>query len=200
MKDLSDTSKLASKSFKRANAFFRTSRKSGNEGIEIGRRFLEESLAVDPERPEPRICLGCYYSLGVRNYDKAREQFRKVLMLGGLDEERRSEALINLGLALKIELKYEEALACFREVVKSGVIKRHPRFYRCLIFLAITYAKIGKYEQSVLAFQRTVKEFPRKIREIRKELWDMRTFQNVVQSEPLFRRDLEKRIPVLFAS
>ena len=200
MKGLSNVSDMTSKTYNRASSFFRTVRKQGNDQLEIGRRFVEESLAIDPDRPEPRIFLGCYFSLGVRNYEKAREQFRRVLMISNLDEERRAEALINLGLAFKIEYAYEEALACFREVVKSGVIKRHPRFHRCLIFLAITYAKLGKFNQSIAAFQRPVKEFPRKIKEIRKELWDMRTFQNVVESEPMFRRDLERKIPVLFAS
>ena len=197
--DLASAGGHSGKAIKRARGFFRAVRTRGGDDLEIGRRFMEESLAIDPDRPEPRIFLGCYYYVGARKYEAAREQFRKVLLLPGLSEEQRAQALIDLGLTYNIEYRYEEALACFREVVKGGIIQRHPRFYRCMLFLAVTHAKLGEYEESVEGFHRTVREFPSHVDEIRKDLYGMQSFQQVVSTVPRFRAALEHRVPVLFA-
>ena len=99
-----------------------------------------------------------------------------------------------------IECQYGEALECFRQVAKSGMVNDHPRFFRCLIFLAITYAKLGDFEGAISTFDKTVKDYPKKIEEMREALKEMNTFQNVVKNQPQFRRRLEERLPVLFAS
>jgi len=197
--DLASAGGHSGKALKRARGFFRAVRTRGGDDLEIGRRFMEESLAIDPDRPEPRIFLGCYYYVGARKYEAAREQFRKVLLLPGLSDEHRAEALLNLGLTHNIECRYEEALACFREVVKRGIPKKHPRFYRCLLFLAVTHAKLGEYEESVEGFHRAVRDFPSRVDEIRKDLVEMPSFQQVVSAAPRFRAALERRVPVLFA-
>lgn len=198
--DLAHAGGHSGKTLRRAKGFFRAVRARNGEDLEIGRRFMEESLAIAPERPEPRIFLGCYYYVGARKYAAAREQLRKVLLLPGLSEEHRAEALVNLGLTYNIEYRYAEALACFREVVKSGIHRRHPRFYRCLLFLAVTHAKLGEFEESLQGFRRTVRDFPSRVDEIRKDLFEMRSFQQVISATPRFREDLERRVPVLFAS
>jgi len=123
-----------------------------------------------------------------------------VLTLTDLSEENQAEALINLGCIYSIQYKYKDAASCFGKVVKSGVIKKNPRFYPCLIFLAITYAKLGEFEASLSTLDKTVKDYPKQTKQIRTELWNMRIFQNVVKNEPSFRKNLEERIPVLFAS
>ena len=200
MNDMSEAGKGKNKRVTRAHSFFRKHRNKDTSDVDVGRRFLEESLAIDAEKPEPRIYLGIYFFVVRKNYTQAREQFRKVLALPGLSEEHRSHCLINLGLTFNTEYKYEEAMACFHDVVKSGVINRYPKLYRCLVLLAITYAKLGKFDRAISTFAETVKDFPKRIDEIRKELWEMRTFQTVVSSHPMFRKDLEERIPALFAS
>ena len=197
---LCKTSRQQNKQIQRARTFYKSVRVQTDAHLEMGRRFMEESLAIDPSCAEPRLFLGCYYFAGVRKYNQARDQFRKVLTMTGLSEENRTEALMNLGITFNIECRYEEALACFREVAKSRVIEKHPRFFRCFIFQAITYAKLGKYKRSISAFDTTVKGYPERIDEIRKTLWDMNSFQSVIKSQPAFRRSLREKIPAIFAS
>jgi Tfp pilus assembly protein PilF len=199
MKDLTNVSGLSMKQLDRAKTFFRAQRSVRDGYLEVGRKFLEESLSIDPDRAEPRIFLGCYYFVVHKN-EQARDQFRKVLAMSGLSEENRTEALLNMGQSLCTECRYTEAVECFKEVVSSGVIQKHPRYYFSLILLAITYAKLGNYGKSITYFDRTVRNFPKHINEIRKKLWDMSSFQNVLQSQNRFRQDLEHKIPALFAS
>jgi tetratricopeptide (TPR) repeat protein len=199
MNDLANASGVSMKQFTRAKTFFRAHQGVKIDHLEIGRRFMEECLSINPDRPEPRIFLGCYFFV-MRNNEKAREQFRKVLGMTGICEEVRTEALLNLGQSLVAERRYSEAVECFGEVVRSGTIKRHPRYHLCLIFLAITYAKMGHYGKSITYFDRTVKDFPKHINEIKKKLWDLSSFQNILQTQVWFRKDLEHKFPALFAS
>jgi len=188
------------KTLKRAGSFFRTTRRRQDGCLELGRRFIEESLAIDPERAEPRLYLGAYFYAGMKKYQEAKEQFRKVLSLPNVSEVNRADALINLGALYTIEYQYAEAKACFQEVERSGVIKQYPRFYRCLIFLAVTCAKLGEFDEAMDVFGRIAASFPKRIDQIRCEIWDMHSFQNVVQMHDGFRESLRNRIPVLFAS
>ena len=197
----SSTSRRAhEKSHKKAQLFFRKNSRRQGDYLDLGRAFLEESLAIDGDRAEPRLYLGAYFYVAKRNYDKGKEQFRKVLALPELSEVNRAEALINLGSIHSILYEYHDAVACFLDVATSGILLDHPRFYRSLVFLAISYAKIGEYDASVSAFSRTVDEFPKQAEQIKNELWDMHSFQRVVDSQPGFKKHLEERVPVLFAS
>lgn len=200
MDDLAKMSSTSNRRYKRAKLFFRSRGNLRADYMELGRRFMEECLAVDPNRAEPRLYLGAYFDVAARNYKKAREQFRRVLALPGVSEQYRAQAFINLGNMYVIEYRYAEALECFKDVAKSGVVKRYPQLFRGLIFLATTYAKLGDFEQSVRTFVETVKDYPKRVDEMRKALKSMRTFQNVVESQPSYRRHLEERLPVLFAS
>lgn len=189
-----------SKQVKRARSFFWNQRKNTGNFLEIGRRFIEESLIIDPERAEPRLYLGAFFYAGIKNYAEAKKQFRKVLELKNLSKANRSDALINLGAIYTIECNYGEAKACFKEVVKSGIIKEYPRYYRSIIFLAITYAKLGEFEKSITFFKEIFSIFPKQIEKIRTEIWDLQSFQSVLEARQGFRKDLQNRIPVLFAS
>ncbi|MHC4945965.1 MAG: hypothetical protein ACYTG7_23370, partial [Planctomycetota bacterium] len=99
-----------------------------------------------------------------------------------------------------LERNYVEAKACFREVVKSGVINKFPRYYRSLVFLAITYARLGEYENSISSFAEIFEIFPRRIEKIRSEIWDLQSFRSMLDAQQGFRRDLQNKVPLLFAS
>lgn len=200
MTDLAASSDTSKRNLTRAKSFFSTTRRERNDYLKIGRRFIEESLALDPKKEESRLYLAAYFSIGSSNYEAAKEQYRKLINMAGVSELNRTESLINIGCLYSIEYRYGEALTCFREVLKSGVIKKYPRFYRCLIFLAITHAKMGEFDQSISFFDRTVKSYPKQVDSIRDEIRGMKSFQTVVDSHDGFRRDLESRVPALFAS
>ncbi len=188
------------KVLKKARSFFRKDKRSRNDLVAIGRRFLEESLTIDPKRPEPRIYLG-FSCILERRYDRAREQLRKVLAQPEASEQNRMIAIQNMGFLNLLERRYDDAVNCFREVEKSELIKKQPNFgYRLLTDLATAYAKASNYDKSIEYFSRIVNEFPSKVVEIRKDLFAMDTFQNLLRTQAVFREKLEKRIPVLFAS
>lgn len=188
------------KVLKKARSFFRKDSRNRNDQVAIGRRFLEESLTIDPRRPEPRIYLG-FSCILERRYDRAREQLRKVLAQPEVSEENRVIAIQNMGFLNVLEKRYDDAVECFREVEKSELIKKQPNFgYRILTDLATAYAKASNYDKSIEYFSKIVKEFPSKVVEIRRDLFAMETFQNLLRTHAVFREKLEKRIPVLFAS
>ncbi len=187
------------KVLKRAKSFFRKGGRVSRDRIEVGRRFLEESLAINSESAEPRIYLGFSYML-TRRYDKSREQFGKVLTLSDVSVENRMIAFQNLGYLHVLQKDYAEAVSCFREVEKSGIIEKQPRFYTVLTSLAMAYAKSSDFEKSIECFDKIVKQFPKKVTEIRKEICSMETFQNLLRTQQIFRQDLQEKIPALFAS
>lgn len=197
---ITKNSPSSSRDVKRARSFFWSHRKASGGFLELGRRFIEESLSIEPGRAEPRLYLGAYFYAGKKDYKEAKKQFRKVLRLENLSEANRADALINLGSIHFIERNYIEANACYREVVKSGVVKRYPRYYRSIIFMAITYGKIGDFENSIASFKEIFRIFPKQIEKIRNEIWDLQTFKSMVNARQDFRKDLKDRIPVLFAS
>ncbi len=202
LKETGELSRLNSdyeKVLRKANSFFRKGSRDRTDRLEIGRRFLEESLGIDAKCSESRIYLGFSYMI-TRNYDLARDQFRKVLAFPGVSEENRMIAFQNLGFLYVIEKRYEEAVDCFREIEKSGIIERQPKFYSILTSLAMTYAKVSDFEKSVEYFNKIVKQFPAKVVEVRKELCAMETFQNLIRTERAFRDRLQRTVPVLFAS
>jgi tetratricopeptide (TPR) repeat protein len=184
---------------KKVKSFFKRDPKAQNTRLETGRRFLEESLRVDPDRAEPRIYLGFCFMVS-RRYDQARDQFRRVLALPDVSEENQMIAFQNLGLLYVSETKYEEAVSCFQEIEKSGIINRHPSFYSVLTKLAMAHAKAANFDQSIEYFKKIVRKFPTKVVDVRKELYSMETFQNLLRSDRVFRKTLEQRIPALFAS
>lgn len=185
---------------KKAQTFFHQTNKSKDDILELGRGFMEESLLIDPNKAEPTIYLGVYYYLGIKDYENGIQQFKLALECEDISEENKTIALMNLGSIYSILYKYDEAAASFEEIEMSGVLNRHPRFYRCLVYLAATYAKLGEYNQSVTTFDKTVKSFPKHADQIKTELGKMDTFQQVIKKQPGFRRSLEERVPVLFAS
>jgi tetratricopeptide (TPR) repeat protein len=201
MTDLATASDTRNRSLSRAKSFFSTTRRERDDFLKIGRRFIEECLALNPKQEEARLYLAAYFSIGFNNYEAAQEQYRKLINMPGVTEVNRAEAMINMGSLYSIKYRYGEALACFREVYQTGAIKRYPaRLYRCLILLAITHAKLGEFDQAISIFDRTVEYYPKKLDAIRDEIKGMKTFQSVVESHDGFRRDLESRVPALFAS
>ncbi|MHC4942773.1 MAG: anti-sigma factor family protein, partial [Planctomycetota bacterium] len=74
MEDISKSSDLENRSLKRAKSFFWSNRRKNTEYLEFGRRFIEESLAIDPENAESRLYLGAYFYAGLKKYDEAKEQ------------------------------------------------------------------------------------------------------------------------------
>jgi tetratricopeptide (TPR) repeat protein len=200
MEDISRSSDLQNRRLKRAKSFFWTNRRKKTEYLEYGRRFIEESLAIDPDNAESRLYLGAYFYAGLKKYDEAKEQFRKVLGLDNVADTSRADALINLGWIYTLERNYNEAKACFREVVKSGVIDKFPRYYRSLVFLAITYARLGEYENSISSFSEIFEIFPRRTEKIRNEIWDLQSFRSMIDAQKGFKRDLQDKVPLLFAS
>ena len=80
------------------------------------------------------------------------------------------------------------------------LIERQPKFYSILTSLAMTYAKVSNFEKSIEYFNKIVKQFPTKVVEVRKELYTMETFQNLIRTEHAFRDRLQRTVPVLFVS
>jgi|GEM_PF-2241092 len=198
--ELSRLNKDYEKVVKKARSFFRMVSRRQDENLELGRRFVEESLSIKPDAVESRIYLGFYFTI-TRRYDQALTQFRKVLALPGVSEENRMITFKNIARLFILEKKYDDALGCFKEIEKSGFIKKKPMFlYRVLTQLATTYAKASNFEKSIEYFDRIVKEFPKKIADTRNELCSMETFQNLLLHEHVFRETLQKKIPALFAS
>ena len=200
---LKETEELAAldaayaRSIGKASAFFRSVSKGRNEFVTVGRRFLEESLVLEGNRAEVRIYLGFSFTI-TRNYDKARDQFRKVLAMPGLSETNRMIAFQNLGFLASFERNYAGAIDCFQELDRSGFIERNPKFFPVLTSLAMAYAKISDYDKSIEFFERIVAEYPTKVEEVRKEISLMDTFQGLLRREALFRKALLERVPALF--
>lgn len=206
MSDLAASANNSNRRLMRARTFFSKNRpKNGRhtdatDYLELGRRFIEECLAINPEKVEPRMYLGSYFISGVRKYQEAKKQFLKVLDLKALTEEQRIETLWNLGVVYSLECKYIDAKAYYERALETEAVKKNPRFCKCYMYLAVVYAKLGEYDQSVSSFEEMAQRFPGQMDSVRQEITGMQNFMTVVSKQQGYQRELKDRIPVLFAS
>ncbi|GJM21701.1 MAG: hypothetical protein DHS20C15_16160 [Planctomycetota bacterium] len=166
--------------------------------MERARRFLEESLALQPERSESRLWLGFVHALQGR-HDRARLEFRRVYLEGN-DVVHRLMALQSLGKLHSVEGDYRRAAECFREVVEHQGAESEPGLFASFLNLPVNCAKAGLHDESVSHFAELTRRFPARVSQIRGLLARKSQFQRLLHLDPRLRADLSRSVPTLFAA
>lgn len=162
------------------------------------RRFLEEALALQPERDEARLWLGFVHALQGR-HDRARLEFRRVY-LDGQRIVHRLMALQSLGKLHSVEGDYRRAAECFREVVAYEGAEVEPGLFASFLNLPVNCAKAGLHQESVSHFADLTRRFPARVAQIRGLLARKSHFQHLLTHDPRLHADLSRHVPSLFAA
>ena len=162
------------------------------------RRFLEEALALQPERDEARLWLGFVHALQGR-HDRARLEFRRVY-LDGQRTVHRLMALQSLGKLHSVEGDYRRAAECFAEVVAYQGSESEPGLFASFLNLPVNCAKAGLRDESVSHFADLTRRFPARVAQIRGLLARKTHFQRLLTHDPRLHADLSRSVPALFAA
>ena len=165
--------------------------------LEKGRCLLLEALEVDPSHEEARIYLAFLHASEGRTL-QAAEEYRAVFRTA-LEERNRGHAAIQLGRLHDAEGNHRRALACFRWVRASGLVRREPRFFFVDFNIGVQYAHLGSVERSLEAFRRLLDANPHRMAEISGLFASSRGLQTIVEARREFFERLVAACPELFA-
>ncbi len=172
------------------------SEESKEENLAKGTQLLEEALDIMPRFFEARIYLGHAKNLG-GDLEGACDEFRKVLR-ASRSLPIRGFALENLGNVYLQMRCYEEAARCFRRVVLGDVLSRDPRFATSWFNLGLSYAFLGRFQESLECFRNLYEGFPEKRKAAGEMLAGHKGLGEILKKNPAFAGELRRSFPEFF--
>ncbi len=181
-----------------AQAVLEEQLKSEEGNLAKGTQLLEEALDIMPRFFEARIYLGHAKNLG-GDLEGACDEFRRVLR-AAKSLPIRGFALENLGNVYLQMRCYEDAARCFRRIVYGDVLSRDSRFFTSWFNLGLSYALLGRFEESLECFRNLHDGFPEKRKEAGEMLAGHKSLGRVLKENPAFAGALRRSAPEFFAA
>lgn len=166
--------------------------------LDNARRYLEESLILDPGQAKARYYLGLYFHR-VDRPDEAMGEYRKLLAIPDLEPSLRAFALQAMGNAWCYRREYGEAIRCYEQILEERLVDGDARFFHVLVGLAMHHAKAGNFDRSKEVFGELVARHPQRLEDARRLLGQAEVFRALLAEHEAFRTELLDRYPVLFA-
>lgn len=170
---------------------------TGRTTLDNARRFFEEALILNADHGKARYYLGWYFQR-IDRPDEAMTEFRKILLLPGLEPSLRALTLQALGNVYHYRADYTNAIRCYEEIRGLGVLE-DARFFHVLVGLAMLYGKASEFEKSKQTFNELLDRFPNKIAEARSTLMNAEVFRAQLRGNAPVWNEFVTRYPMLFA-
>jgi TolB-like protein/Tfp pilus assembly protein PilF len=112
---------------------------------------VDRALRLDPDQFGVRMALGDYYYHGLLDYDRALPEFERARELApGL-----SDPVASIGFVERRQGKWEDALRHLKEAIELD-----PRFFLLASEIGETLIDLGRYEESLGYFDRSIAMAP----------------------------------------
>ncbi|RKY21751.1 MAG: hypothetical protein DRQ55_03140 [Planctomycetota bacterium] len=171
---------------------------AGAGAVLKGRRFLEESLALQPDHDEARLYLGFALLVSGR-VDRARAEFRRVNREAA-EPALRLMAMQWLGNLAVNTGRLDDAIGCYEEVVTSDIAVGESRLFSSFLNMPVTLAKLGRWDEAAGHFSVLAQRFPERIDHVREMLAGMTAFRRLLDQNLPLQRTLHDKVPGLFAA